>query len=37
MKKLFLFLLTPQGKRDVALVVAAVGAVVDFLKQTGVI
>lgn len=35
--KVVAFLASPQGKRDVALIAAAVSAVVDALKQFGVI
>jgi hypothetical protein len=31
------FARSPQGKRDITLIVAAVSAVADFLKQTGVV
>lgn len=35
--KIVKFARSPQGKRDIALVVAAVSAAADFLKQAGVI
>lgn len=35
--KVAVFARSPQGKRDIALIVAAVSAAADFLKQAGVI